>query len=141
MYLIQALKNCQLATLPSSIPQYIYDQLSVKSNSPFATPRPPPKSAPLPWKSPSISVKDVVGQLDQPKAESWDVSTLEQAEASRHFDTLDTEMSGFVDGDDSARFMLKLFRLPASDVAEIWFVIFGLIALKVADIVSGNLLT
>jgi hypothetical protein len=125
MYLIQAIKTCQLTTLPSSIPPYIYDQLSVKSNSPFATPRSPPKSAPLPWKSPSISVKNVVSKLEQPKVEPWDISTLEQAEANRHFDTLDTEMSGFVDGDESARFMLKFFRLPAGDVAEIWFVILG----------------
>ncbi|EKM77366.1 hypothetical protein AGABI1DRAFT_77389 [Agaricus bisporus var. burnettii JB137-S8] len=121
LYLIQAIKTCQLTVLPSSIPPHIYDQLSVKSNSPFATPRSPTKSAPLPWKSPSISVKNVATQFDQPKAEPpWDVSTLEQAEADRHFDTLDTEKSGFVDGDESARFMLKFFRLPASDIAEIW---------------------
>lgn len=124
LYLIQAIKTCQLTVLPSSIPPHIYDQLSVKSNSPFATPRSPTKSAPLPWKSPSISVKNVATQFDQPKAEPpWDVSTLEQAEADRHFDTLDTEKSGFVDGDESARFMLKFFRLPASDIAEIWFVL------------------
>lgn len=122
MYLIQALKTCQLTTLPASIPPHIYDQFSVKSKSPFATPRPPPKSAPLPWKSPSPSVKNVAAQFSRANTEEWDVSVIEQAEANGHFETLDTEKNGLVDGDESARFMLKFFRLPPGDIAQIWSV-------------------
>lgn len=140
MYLIQAVKTCQLTTLPTSIPPHIYDQLSVKSKSPFATPRLSPKSAPLPWKSPSISVKNVATQLSQAKTEPWDVSVIEQAEANGHFDALDPDKTGLVDGDESARFMLKFFKLPPSDIAEIWCVPWALLFPE-TDVVTGNLST
>lgn len=124
MYLIQAIKTCQLTTLPASIPQHIYDQFSVKSSSPFATPspRPAPRSDPLPWKSPSSSFKSAVAQPTPTNNDRWDVSVIEQAEANGHFDTLDTDQTGLIDGDESARYMLKFFKLPPSDVATIWFV-------------------
>lgn len=124
MYLIQAVKTCQLTTLPTSIPSHIYDKFSVKSNSPFATPRSPPKSAPLPWKSPSLSIKTTISPPSRANSEEWDVSVIEQAEACGHFDTLDTDKKGLVDGDESARFLLKFFKLFPGDVAQIWYVHF-----------------
>ncbi len=121
MYLIQAIKTCQLTALPTSIPQHVHDQFAVKSNSPFAAlaSRVPPKSAPLPWKSPSLPVKNAIAQSNN---DPWEVSVVEQAEANGHFDTLDADKTGMIDGDESARFMLKFFRLPPGDIATIWFV-------------------
>ncbi|KAF5357253.1 hypothetical protein D9756_006660 [Leucocoprinus leucothites] len=121
MYLIQAVKTCQLTTLPTSIPSHIFDQFStVKAHSPFATPRAPPKSAPLPCKSPSITARNTITSPVRANSEDWDVSVIEQAEARGHFDTLDIDKKGLVDGDESGRFMLKFFKLSASDIAEIW---------------------
>jgi epidermal growth factor receptor substrate 15 len=120
MHLIQGVKTCQITTLPTSIPAHIYDQFSVKSQSPSVTLRSPPKSAPLPWKSPSLSVKTAVSSHARENSEEWDVSVVEQAEARGHFDTLDIAKKGIIDGDESARYMLKLFRLTPNDIAEIW---------------------
>ncbi|KAJ3568260.1 hypothetical protein NP233_g5819 [Leucocoprinus birnbaumii] len=120
MYLIQAVKTCQLTTLPSSIPSHVFDQFAPKAHSPFATPRVPPKSAPLPWKSPPIAVKTNVSSPSRSNTEDWDVSIIEQAEARGHFETLDAEQKGMIDGDESARFMLKFFKLSRIDIAEIW---------------------
>ncbi|KXN84397.1 hypothetical protein AN958_12656 [Leucoagaricus sp. SymC.cos] len=119
MYLIQAVKTCQLTVLPASVPPHIFDQFFPKAHSPFAMPRPPPKSEPLPWRSPSISVK-AVSSPSRANGEDWDVSAIEQAEARTHFDTLDADKKGLVDGDESARFMIKCFRLSPSDIAQIW---------------------
>jgi hypothetical protein len=122
LYLIQAVKTCQLTTLPTSIPSHIFDQFSIKSNSPFATPRPPPNPAPSPWKSPSIPVKTQTSSPSYINNEEWNVSVIERTEAFGHFETLDVDKTGMIDGDESARFMLKFFKLSPTDIAHIWFV-------------------
>jgi len=119
MYLIQSVKTCQLPTLPSSIPSHIFDQFSVKSRSPFTTPRVASQFTSTPQSS-SASVKYTVSPIREES--EWDVSVIEQAEAQSHFDNLDIDKKGLLDGDESARFMLKFFNLLPNDIAQIWFV-------------------
>lgn len=119
MYLIQSVKTCQLPTLPSSIPFHIFDQFSVKSRSPFTTPRVASQFTSIPQSS-SASVKYTISPIRENS--EWDVSVIEQAEAQSHFDNLDIDKKGLLDGDESARFMLKFFNLLPNDIAQIWFV-------------------
>jgi len=122
MYLIQAVKTCQLPTLPPSIPSHIFDQFSVKYHSPFMIPRVIPKSTSTPLsRQPSLlSVKSTISPIRENN--EWDVSVIEQAEACDHFNNLDVDKKGLLDGDDSARFMLKFFNLLPNDIAQIWSV-------------------
>jgi len=119
MYLIQSVKTCQLPTLPSSIPSHIFDQFSVKSHFPFTTSRVASKFTSNPQSS-SASIKYSISPTRENS--EWDVSVIEQAEAQSHFNNLDIDKKGLLDGDESARFMLKFFNLSPNDIAQIWFV-------------------
>lgn len=50
----------------------------------------------------------------------WDVTTAEKAACDRHFDTLDTQRKGFIEGEIAVPFMLKS-QLPGEILAQVWY--------------------
>jgi epidermal growth factor receptor substrate 15 len=134
MYLIQALTSGQLTTVPPSIPKHIYQQIcepttaGKTSSSPSllvgktSEEGPPPLPERLHQPSIQSSRRPAPRKPDRTQSDDWDVSPAERLDADRHFDVLDPDQSGFVEGDIAAKFMLK-FKLPPEDLAHIWFVL------------------
>ncbi|KAG5646744.1 hypothetical protein DXG03_002426 [Asterophora parasitica] len=61
----------------------------------------------------------------------WEINPVAKATADYHFDSLDPEKTGFVEGDVAAKFMLG-YDLRSEDLAHIW---------NLADLYSNNRLT
>ena len=128
MYLIEALKECRLSSVPSSIPPDITEQLANVSlvepksrtplvsdgrmNSPFYNPslRPSPKT---PKFSPTLPATK-----DNARTVAWDVSQSEKLESDKHFMILDSDGTGFVEEDDAVKFLMR-YKLSFSVLVQI----------------------
>ena len=128
MYLIEALKECRLSSVPSSIPPDITEQLANVSlvepksrsplvsdgrmNSPFYNPslRPSPKT---PKFSPTLPATK-----DNGRTVAWDVSQSEKLESDKHFMILDSDGTGFVEEDDAVKFLMR-YKLSFSVLVQI----------------------
>ncbi|TFK38056.1 hypothetical protein BDQ12DRAFT_606218 [Crucibulum laeve] len=140
MYLIHALKSCTISSVPTSIPSHIYEDLAKEtlldpfsqSGPSFPSPLQRPSPAALSTSALSVSASTISpGASSSSYTSHWDVDAHERLEYNHHFDLLDSQNRGFVDGDAAAKFMLK-FKLPAEDRAHIW---------DLADIHNDNRLT
>ncbi|KAF9010068.1 hypothetical protein BDQ17DRAFT_1421344 [Cyathus striatus] len=121
MYLIQALKTCQISTVPTSIPSEIYDQLVDLASPDISLPTPSTsKALTSPWPSSSAKSNQLAREdAFQSYNQTWDVTSEEKREARRYFNTLCASGEEYVDGEEAAKFLMK-FKLPAEDVARIW---------------------
>ncbi|KAF9467785.1 hypothetical protein BDZ94DRAFT_1247709 [Collybia nuda] len=141
MYLIQAIASGQLISVPSTFPKQIYEKIR-SLNTSYPSPPPPLTKVPppIPYK-PSVKSPAFPTPLQSPRAQSfflntapidgWDVSQEELSDANFHYDALKPDVSGYVEGDLAAKFMLR-FNLPPEDLAHIW---------DLADINNDNRLT
>jgi epidermal growth factor receptor substrate 15 len=128
MYLIQALELCLIASVPSTIPLELHDLFSSSalfdihptSNRPFHSHR----SSSSPRSSPTqsqISPRPTTPAHIPPAEVSWDVSPIERFEANKHFQKLDPNRNGYIEGKQAANFMWN-YNLSSEDLARIWYV-------------------
>lgn len=76
----------------------------------------------VPKVAPALPARPSTIFQSQPNGDSasdWDVTPTEKASTDRFFDTLDTLMRGYIEGDAAVPFMLKS-RLPGDVLAQIW---------------------
>ena len=52
---------------------------------------------------------------------SWEVSPIERFEANKHFQKLDSNRNGYVEGKQATNFMWN-YNLSSEDLARIWYV-------------------
>lgn len=137
MYLIQASTSGHIPSIPSSLPTHIRKTIVEEPDVVDDLPRQPmavetlgtspvPSSAVLPTTvhAPPLPKKLQRSQSFPQQAshpQDWDVKPTIRARADRHFDILDPDGRGFVEGEAAAKFMLR-YRLPPDDLAQIWSV-------------------
>ena len=129
MYLIRALESCLIASVPSTVTPELHDLFSSRAlfDSHPSSKRPshshqsssPPQSSPTQSQIlsiPSTSVYNI------PTDDSWDVSANEMFEANKHFQKLDFNRNGYIEGKQAANFMWN-YNLSSEDLARIWYVL------------------
>ena len=128
MYLIKALESCLIASVPSTVPPELHDLFS----SPALFDLHPTSIRPLHshQSSPSLQSSPTQSQIllipptpvhILPADVSWDVSPIERFEANKHFQKLDYNRNGYIEGKQAANFMLN-YNLSSEDLARIWYV-------------------
>lgn len=135
MYLIQGIMSGQLSSVPPSIPTHIYEQIrTFDKTTPFPSPKLSEVPPPIPKKPPQSTAESPSftappkpdrtrsSPLDATQIDDWDVTPAERLDADHHYDTLDPDPSGYVEGDVAAKFLLR-FKLPPEDLAHIWYFI------------------
>lgn len=126
MYLIQALHSCLIASVPSTVPPELHELFSSPAlldlhptSKPPLHSRPSRSSSPPPQSSPTQSQilpgSTPVHILD----DSWDVLPIERFEANKHFQKLDFNRIGYIEGKQATNFMLN-YKLSSEDLARIW---------------------
>lgn len=129
MYLIEALKECRLSSVPSSIPPHITEQLAnvslvepklrsplVSSDGRMSSPFYDPSLRPSP-RTPKFS-PTLPPTKNNARNVAWDVSPSEKLESDKHFMILDSNGTGFVEEDDAVRFLMR-YKLSFSVLAQI----------------------
>lgn len=123
MYLIQALQSCLIASVPSMVPRELHDLFSSPALLDLHPTSKPPlhsrqSSSPTqssPTQSQILPGPAPVHTLD----DSWDVLPFERLEANKHFQKLDFNRNGYIEGKQAANFMLN-YNLSSEDLARIW---------------------
>jgi epidermal growth factor receptor substrate 15 len=141
MYFIQGVMNNKISSIPTSLPPGLYHQAG-GGKEPFGPVKshisgnsgsfnPVVRSFQQDTGEIQLLQPDITGPSSQLKvpivsARSFthsngygDVSPAEKASSDRHFDTLDSQKRGYIEGDVAVPFMLDS-TLPAEDLAEIW---------------------
>ncbi|KIM46718.1 hypothetical protein M413DRAFT_440303 [Hebeloma cylindrosporum] len=134
MHLIHALQACYIFTVPSSIPQYLYQQFA-NLEIPDLLPQQEVQSIPSHRSRPSLRVASTSSlgsglspaasrsRSSSPKSRAredhWDVTPQQKQEFDSYFYKLDLDRKGYVDEDTAANFMLA-YQLPPGDLAHIW---------------------
>ena len=128
MYLIQSLQSCLIVSVPSTVPPELHDLFSspplVDLDPTFKRPlhsrqssSPPPP--PLPQSSTTQTQILPTPVHILPADNSWDVLPIERFEAIKHFQKLDFNRNGYIEGKQAANFMLN-YNLSSEDLAHIW---------------------
>ena len=122
MYLIQALQSCLIASVPSTVPTELHDlfsSLAILDSDP-TTSKPPlhsrRSSSPLQSSPTQPQILPTPGHILE---DSWDVLPIERFEANKHFQELDFNRNGYIEGKQAANFMLN-YNLSSEDLARIW---------------------
>jgi len=132
MYFIHALQACCIFTVPSLIPQDLYQQftdlqisdlLSQEVHIP-RSPRSMPElrvaSMSSPGSHPSPPALRSGSPSPKPSDRDWDVTPQQKQELDRYY-KINLERKGYVDEDTAANFMLA-YQLPPGDLTHIWYV-------------------
>ena len=132
MYLIQAIQSRLITSVPSTVPPELHDLFSGPALIDLhPTPKRPlhsqhRSSSSLHSSSPSqsqILLMPPTPEYIPPAADdSWDVSPIERFEANKHFQKLDYNRNGYIEGKQAANFMLN-YNLSSEDLARIWYVL------------------
>jgi epidermal growth factor receptor substrate 15 len=130
MYLIEALKECRLSSVPSSIPPHITEQLAnvilvkpkprsplVSSDGRMSSPFYDPSQRPSPMAPPKFS-PTLPPIKNNGRSVAWDVLPSEKLESDKHFMILDSNGTGFVEEDDAVKFLMR-YKLSFSVLAQI----------------------
>jgi epidermal growth factor receptor substrate 15 len=144
MYFIQGVMNNKISSIPTSLPPGLYHQAG-GGKEPFGPVKshisgnsgsfnPVVRSFQQDTGEIQLLQPDITGPSSQLKvpivsarsfthsngySPAWDVSPAEKASSDRHFDTLDSQKRGYIEGDVAVPFMLDS-TLPAEVLAEIW---------------------
>ena len=125
MYLIQALRSCLIASVPSTVPPELHDLFSSPAlfdlHSTSKRPSHSRRSSSPPRSSPTQSQILPTPEYNFPADDSWDVLPIERFEANKHFQELDSNRNGYIEGKQAANFM-RNYNLSSKDVAHIWYV-------------------
>lgn len=128
MYLIQALESRLITSVPSTVPPELHDLFS----SPALFDLHPSSKRPLHSHRSSSSTQSSPTQSEilptpptpvhiTPADDSWEVSPIERFEANKHFQKLDSNRNGYVEGKQATNFMWN-YNLSSEDLARIWYV-------------------
>ena len=131
MYLIQAIQSRLITSVPSTVPSELRDLFSGPALFDLhPTPKRPLhslRSSSSPHSS-SPSQSQILPMPPTPEYvppaadDSWDVSPIERFEANKHFQKLDYNRNGYIEGKQAANFMLN-YNLSSEDLARIWYVL------------------
>ncbi|KAF9567118.1 hypothetical protein CPC08DRAFT_703357 [Agrocybe pediades] len=134
MYLIRALQECLIPSVPDTFPQELFEQIPdlKQEDKVDRVPLPiPSQTYLLPSVSssfwgPELSLRPPEASSSRmsfvgsdPSRRPWSISAEDKAEAERRFEEIDVERNGFIAGDAAARFFLT-FGLPGEDLTRIW---------------------
>jgi epidermal growth factor receptor substrate 15 len=128
MYLIQALESCLIASVPSTVPPELHDLFSSRalfdshptSKRPLHSHRSSSSLQSSPMHSQMLLIPPTSGHIP-PAHDSWDVSPIERSEANKHFQKLDSDRNGYIEGKQATNFMWN-YNLSSEDLAHIWYV-------------------
>jgi epidermal growth factor receptor substrate 15 len=142
MYFIQGVMTKKITFIPTSLPPGLYQQAggstnasSVRSHmtggsasfSPIGSSFPPQHTGQMlqPEYTGSFTAPNLPARPNAPTESNghvaeWDVTPAEKAASDRHFDTLDTQRKGFIEGEIAVPFMLKS-QLPGEILAQVWY--------------------
>lgn len=154
MFLIQALKTCQISSIPSSIPDHLYEQISDTPSLFPTSPTSPSSYLKKSFDAAHLRTKSfpskfhLPSELSSESSDYWSITPEERHRSEEYFDVLDVQQAGFLEEDVAAKFMLR-FKLSAGDLAHIWCVelfMFSYIKLKrddrnLSDLNEDNRLT
>jgi len=134
MHLIHALQDCHIFTVPSSIPQHLYQQFADLQipdlpkevhNPPSHRPKPSLRVASSSSSGSHLSSAASRSRSPSPnpsdRGHQWDVTPQQKQEFDGYFYKLDLERKGYVDEDTVGDFM-SASRLLPGDLAHIWYV-------------------
>lgn len=141
MYFIQGVMSGKISFIPTSLPPGLYQQAgggsttgSIRSNitgnsgsfSPVGSAfgqvqglQPDYTGLSQPFRAPTLPARPTTGALTNGHPADWDVTAAEKTASDRHFDTLDTQKKGFIEGEVAVPFMLKS-QLPGEVLAQVW---------------------
>ncbi|KAI8461826.1 hypothetical protein BY996DRAFT_4631241 [Phakopsora pachyrhizi] len=145
MHLIQLTMSGNLSTLPSTLPQSLFDsaagkpaagtlpipsQLTGQQSLPTVSPRrqltlsnsirPQYTGQPAPVGNTNSQVSNTgIASVTSPTRVPWDISPAELAQSNIYFDTLDINRQGYITGDRAVPFMMES-KLPGEILARIW---------------------
>ncbi|KAF0391995.1 Epidermal growth factor receptor substrate 15 [Gigaspora margarita] len=116
MYFVQNTMNGTIKSIPSVLPEGLYDMASGKTPSTSS-----PSSLPT---SPQPASRQIAGVVDSPMSPiiqnySWDVTAEDKATYDRYFTSVDGINKGYLTGDEAANFFMKS-RLTPNVLAQIW---------------------
>lgn len=124
MYLIQALQSCLIASVPSTVPPELHDLFSSPALLDLQpTSKRPPLHSRQSSSPPQSSLRrsQILPTSVHTLDDSWDVLPMERFEANKHFQKLDFNRNGYIEGRQAANFMLN-YNLSSEDLARIWYV-------------------
>jgi epidermal growth factor receptor substrate 15 len=146
MYFIQGVMTKKITFIPTSLPPGLYQQAGGNANtgsvgshttggsgsfSPIASTFPPQHagqneilqpeytSPSGSFKAPNLPARPSAPAQSNGHAAEWDVTPAGKAASDLHFDTLDTQRKGFIEGEVAVPFMLKS-QLPGEVLAQVW---------------------
>lgn len=142
MYFIQGVMTKKITFIPISLPPGLYQQAGGSTNagsirshvtggsgsfSPVGSSFPPQHTGQMlqpeytgSFKAPSLPARPNAPTESNGHVAEWDVTPAEKAASDRHFDTLDTQRKGFIEGEIAVPFMLKS-QLPGEILAQVWY--------------------
>ena len=130
MYLIQAIQSRSITSVPSTVPPELDElfsdptlfDLHPTSRRPSHSLRSKTSSIQSP---PSRSqILQIPGNIQTPHVplvDSWDITPIEMFEANKHFQKLDLDRKGYIEGKTVTSFMSN-YNLVSEDLARIWCV-------------------
>ena len=125
MYLIQAIESCLIPSVPSTVPPELHDLFSnpalFVSQSSSKRPSQSHRSSSSPSQSSPTQSQILPVTTSTPADDSWDVTPIEIFEADKHFQKLDFNRNGYIEGKQAANFMWN-YNLSSEDLARIWYV-------------------
>lgn len=132
MYLINAFQSCLIPTIPTSIPQELYDKFLDVQLLDSSSPAPPlSRSASSPSQPPispgitpptSLDTAAFSSFVDNQEQEQWDILPHEKMEADNHFLQLDPDRKGYIETATAAKFLMG-YDLPQAELGRIWCVL------------------
>ena len=158
MYFIQGVMTKKITFIPTSLPPGLYQQAggstntgSIRSHITGGSGSFSPVSGSFPlhntgqmlqteytglsgsFTAPNLPARPHAPTESNGHVAEWDVTPTEKAACDRHFDTLDTQRKGFIEGEIAVPFMLKS-QLPGEILAQVWYA-------KLFEFASTSLLT
>lgn len=146
MYFIQGVMSGKIMFIPTSLPPGLYQQAggasatgSIRSQitgnsgsfSPVGSVFAPQLTGnqlmlqqdhtglSQPFRAPNLPARPNTTAHTNGHAADWDVTPADKASSDSHFDTLDTQKKGFIEGEVAVPFMLKS-QLPGEVLAQVW---------------------
>lgn len=141
MYFIQGVMTKKITFIPTSLPPGLYQQAGGSTNagsirshmtggsgsfSPVGSAFPPQHTGQRlqpeytgSFTAPNLPARPSAPTESNGHVAEWDVTPAEKAASDRHFDTLDTQRKGFIEGEIAVPFMLKS-QLPGEILAQVW---------------------
>ena len=132
MYLIQTIQSCFLSAVPSTVSPELHELFSDRALFDLH-PTSGRSSHSLQSKSSSMQLSPSRSQIllgsniptpvhiSSADDDPWDVSPIERFEANKHFQKLDLDQKGYIEGKTVTQFM-STYNLVSEDLAHIWCV-------------------